>query len=111
MNRHERRRYEHVPFSMDLVIVDQKSQSRFKAHSINLSLGGVAFYAERFLESGTRITVLAQLGRSEGDNPAPIPATVAWAKVEADGAIMGVGFDAPLSPATHPKLCERLYRK
>jgi c-di-GMP-binding flagellar brake protein YcgR len=108
MTTRERRRYEHVPFSMELTIVDLQDNRRYKGRSINLSLGGIGFYAERFFEVGSRLTILAQPGHSRDQRVRPITVTVRWSRVEAEGAVMGAEFSQLLSPAVHPELYESL---
>ena len=111
MNGKERRRYEHVPFSTSLTIIDLASQRRYEGRSIDLSMGGIGFYCERFFQTGAGIAVLAQIGRPGGDRLTPIHATVRWARVEGDGAVMGAEFGEPLSPASQPRLCQCICEK
>ena len=105
----ERRLYKHIPFSAELTIVDRATRRRYKGYSINLSLSGIGFYGERFLEAGTPINILVHLGQAITDQPEQITAMVRWARVEGDGAIMGAEFDSPVTSANMPQLCERLY--
>jgi c-di-GMP-binding flagellar brake protein YcgR len=108
MNGAERRQYDRIPFRTELTIIDLATQARYSGFSIDLSLGGMGFYVERFFDKGTPIDIIAKDNRP-GHEPTRITATVQWAKVEADGAIIGARFSQQLSPAAHPELCERLY--
>ena len=104
----ERRQYERTPFSTGVTIVDQATQRQYEGHSIDLSVGGMSFYSERFFDKGSSIALIARIGQSQGSEVTSIPATVQWARVEGDGAIMGVEFCQPLSRSAHPELYERL---
>ena len=103
----ECRRFPHVPFSTDLTVVDLLDRRRYAGHSIDLSRGGIGFYAERFFPAGTRIDVVVPAGPGPG-RAVSLPATVRWSRIEADGAVMGAEFDTLLGPAVCPELYERL---
>lgn len=104
----ERRRYERVPFSTELTVIDARDRRRYKGWSIDLSLGGMSFFAERFLQAGSRIAILARLPGSRDGPATPVEATVQWSRVEADGAVMGAEFTQALSNAFQPQLYEAL---
>ncbi|KKK97688.1 hypothetical protein LCGC14_2650240 [marine sediment metagenome] len=108
MSQTDNRRYERIPFSTDLTIVDLATQLEYEGHSINLSLGGISFYAERFFDTGSRIMICARADRSGAGPVTSISATVQWCRIEGDGTIMGAEFDQSLSRSFHPELCERL---
>jgi len=105
----ERRQYERVPFRTELTIIDLGTQARYSGFSIDLSLGGMGFYTEHFFEKGTPVDIVAGDGRGGHEAVTRITATVQWARVEGDGAIIGVQFSRLLSPDAYPELCERLY--
>ena len=101
-----RRKYDRIPFSTTLEIVEVDTGHRIPGRSIDLSRGGVGFYAERFIPAGTRIRV--NLDLPAGYRPATVwlSATVMRATSEGAGGIMGAQFDSPLSPVSQPALCE-----
>ena len=104
----ERRRYERVPFSARLTVVDLASGHRFKANAIDISVVGMAFYAEKLFGNNSRIRIHIRLKDAGQEQPVEVGATVRRARLEQDGAIMGAEFDAPLSPSHQPMLYERL---
>lgn len=108
MNGGQRRQYERVPFWTALTVIDQSSQKRYSGHSIDLSLNGMRLYAERFFDVGSWIGIVAERGGAGQGPPAPILATVRWASVEAEGAVLGVEFGSVLDPRNHPELYEAL---
>jgi c-di-GMP-binding flagellar brake protein YcgR len=108
MNGSERRQYDRVPFRTELTIIDLATQVRYSGFSIDLSLGGMGFYAERFFEKGTPVDIVARDNRPGREGATRITGTVQWARVEGDGAIIGVRFSRLLSPEAYPELCERL---
>ena len=103
-----RRRYEHIPFSVELTVVDLADNRRYKGHSVNFSLGGVGFYCERFFESGARVAVVPHLRGVPEHRLRPITVTIRWSRVESDGAVMGAEFSQVLSATVHPELYEAL---
>lgn len=104
----ERRRYERVPFPMALTVVDLLRRQQYAGHGIDLSLWGIGFYVERFLEVGTRVALVLRLRSGEEAEAEPIEAVVRWARVEAGGAIVGAEFNQALSPAYHSHLYEAI---
>ena len=107
----ERRQYERVPFSCDLTIEDLGNGRRCKGCSINLSRGGIGFYADSFLATGAHVGIHLWVDRTEGRRPVELLATVRWARVEDRGAVLGAEFDCALTPAEQPLLCVFLDRR
>ena len=107
----ERRRYERVPFSAKLTVVDVASGHRFKANAVDISAVGIGFYAETLFAENSRISIPLQLKDDGREELVELGATVRRSRLEQDGAIMGAEFDAPLSPARQPRLYERLCRR
>ena len=104
----ERRRHERVPYPTELTVVDLTTQCRLAGHGIDLSLWGIGFYVESFLEVGTRIALLLQPRHGGAEAAEPIEATVRWTRVETGGAIVGAEFSQTLSPTYRPRLYESL---
>ncbi len=102
-----RRRYERVSFSVDLDVAEMPAGPKFRARSIDLSRGGVGFFARRFIPTGTRVQVAFHLVNDGKEEIAVVAATVMNTRMEGDGSVMGAAFDTPISPATQPALSRR----
>lgn len=107
----EKRRCVRVPFTTKLAVLDTVTQQTFEAASIDLSASGAQFYAGKFFAVGTRICIRLSVRQADRAVPVELRATVRWARVEKDGAIMGVEFDAPLSPGHCPELYDELFAR
>jgi c-di-GMP-binding flagellar brake protein YcgR len=104
----ERRRYERVPFSADLSVLDLTSGARYQGHSVDLSQGGIGFYCPRFLPVGSRVRLFIWLTGGGRRRCVAVEAQVRWARAEETGAIMGAEFDCLLNLAHQPLLYECL---
>ena len=107
----ERRKYVRVPFSAGLTITSISGQQTCSGNSINLSRGGIGLYCEKFFPTGTRLMIQVEMhykGRVIKDQ---LSGTVRWAKIEQDGAILGVEFDELLNPTKNNDLCNVLDSK
>ena len=107
----EKRRCERMPFRTRLTVLDAVTKRACQANSIDLSISGAQFHAGRFLVVGTHIRIRFWLGQGGQSVPVELGATVRWARVEQDGAIMGVEFDGLLSPSYCPELYEQLFAR
>lgn len=105
-----KRRYGRMPFTNRLTVTDLSNGHSCKANAINLSLGGIKLYSERFFETGTRLRIHIWPKHSAEDNPIETVATVRWAGLENDGAILGTEFDKIVSRAENLELWELLDR-
>ncbi len=104
-----KRRYERMPFITRLTVLDAVTKQACEGSSIDLSATGTQCYAERFLAVGTRISIRFWLRGLDGTVPGEVEGTVRWARIEQDGAMMGVEFDVPLSPSHCAELYEKLF--
>ena len=106
MDTRQRRRYERISLSMDLEVKDLSTGRTWRGRSIDLSRGGMGFFAERFLPKGTPIRIHLQVPWDGRHVTAQVGATVMWSRTEGDGGVMGSMFDIELSPLNQPVLCE-----
>lgn len=104
-----KRRYERMPFMTRLTVLDAITRQDFEGSSIDLSVVGAQCYVERFLAVDTRIRIRFWLRGLDGTAPVEVEGTVRWARIEQDGAIMGVEFDVPLSSSHCAELYEKLF--
>jgi len=103
------RAYERVPFARRLTVLDVNSGQKFEANGIDMSVMGMGFYSKKFFQKNSRISIQVWLDNVSQKDPVWINATVRWSKLEQDGAVMGVQFDAPVKSAEHPKLYEIIF--
>jgi c-di-GMP-binding flagellar brake protein YcgR len=101
-----KRSYERVSFSVDLEVLNLSTGQTCRGRSIDLSRGGMAFFAERFIAKGTRIRIRFWIKDNGRPVVIQVAASVQRAQTESDGGIMGAEFDAPLDPQSHPLPCE-----
>ncbi len=101
-----RRKYERMPFSTDMEIVEVETGQRSHGRSVDLSRGGVGFYAEPFIPAGTHIRATLRVPVNGRTVTISLGATVIWATAEGSGGIMGAQFDTALNPIGQPVLCE-----
>jgi hypothetical protein len=105
------RAYERVPFAKRLTVLDVNSGQKFEANGIDISVMGMGFYSKKFFQTKNRVSIQVWLDNVSQQDPAWINATVRWAKLEQDGAVMGVRFDTIIKSTEHPKLYELIYKK
>lgn len=105
------RRYERVPFFTDLEIKDLTSGKACRGRSLDVSRGGMGFFADHFMPKGSRVRISLRLRRGDRWISVQLDAIVMRSLVEEGGAIHGVAFQPELSPATCPDLCDCLDSK
>lgn len=105
-----RRQYERVPFLKKLTVLDVNTGHKFEANAIDISIKGVGFYSKKLLQKDHHISIQVWLDDDSQKDPVWIGGTVKWSKLEQDGAVMGVEFDALIKPAEHPKLYEMIFK-
>ena len=97
----ERRRKGHekrVPafFEAELRV---ENEVPIQARTANVSMGGAAFDADRFIAEGVTVQVLLRV--PEGPAPLPLMGKVMWSNDESEGvAQIGVEFLEPIPEAT-----------
>lgn len=101
------REHERVPFTKRLTVMDSISGRKYEGNGIDISVKGIGFYSEKFLAEETRISIQVWLDETKKD-PVWINATVKWAKLEQDGAIIGAQFNNLVKSAEHPRLYEMI---
>ncbi len=92
------RKFDRSRFLVDVEISVHNSGSMFVGHALNLAQSGIAVFTNRYVPAGQRVELKFRSGRNSfpvGDNR--IFGTVAFARIETDGNILGIGFAAPLS--------------
>jgi hypothetical protein len=99
------RKYERVPFSTRVEVRDQGSGMACTGRSIDLSRGGIGFFADRFLPKGSRIRLTVNMRVSGRPVAVTLDATIMRSQTEGDGGIMGAQFDKVLSPQDQSVLC------
>lgn len=107
----EKRQSDRMPFTTRLTVLDAVTSQACEGNSIDLSVTGIQLYAARFFVAGTRLRIQFWLRDLPTTAPVELGAVVRWARVEQGGAIVGVEFDAPLSPSYCPQLYEELFAK
>jgi hypothetical protein len=106
MDDQEKRRFERVPFSTTVQIRDQGTGLVTQGRSIDLSRGGIGFFAERFLPQGTRIRLTLTMRIQGRPVTTVVDAIVMRATTEGAGGVMGAQFDKVLNPLAQSLLCE-----
>jgi len=107
----ERRRYVRVPFSAELMITDSSSGEACRGRSINLSRGGIGLFCEKFFPTESRLVIQVKLLHKGKEIKDELNGIVRWAKIEQDGAILGVEFENTLNPTKNHDLCSVLDTK
>lgn len=102
------RRYERISFFAELEVTDLAHGRIFGARSIDVSRGGIGFFAKLFLPTGSRIRLTIVFRSGGQERRCVLPAVVMQAHSEGDGAVMGAAFECPLTPADQPLLCDLL---
>ena len=105
-----RRAYERIPFIKRLTVLDVNTNRIFDANGIDISVKGVGFYSSKLFQKGHHVSIQIWLDDVSQKDPVWIGGTVKWSKLEQDGAIMGIEFDALIKPAEHPKLYGMIYK-
>jgi|WetSurMetagenome_2_1015567.scaffolds.fasta_scaffold56391_3 hypothetical protein len=99
------RKYERIPLSKTVEITDMSTGITCHGQTIDLSRGGLGFFAERFIPAGTHVCVTLSVELDGKPTVVTTLATIARAEPEGSGGIMGAAFDDPLSPVHAPLLC------
>ena len=102
------RRYERVPFFVDLEVKDLSTGRSCRGRSFDLSRGGIGFFAPTFLPVGCRVRLALYLRHAPQQATAHVDAVIVRAQTETGGALLGATFDPELAPASQPLLCKCL---
>jgi c-di-GMP-binding flagellar brake protein YcgR len=105
-----RREYERVPFAKKLTVLDLNSGNTYEANGIDISVKGIGFYSKKLLQKDHHISIQVWLDDVSQKDPVCLTGAVKWSKLEQDGAIIGVQFDALIKPSQHPKLYEMIFK-
>ena len=102
----DNRKYERVPFSATVKVLDRETGLVVRGRSIDLSRGGIGFFAERFLPQGSHIRLILTMQAGGRPVTTAVDAVVMRATTEGAGGIMGAQFDRVLNPLDQSLLCE-----
>jgi hypothetical protein len=85
-------------FLVDVEVRCLKSGNQFKAHGIDISQSGMALFAKRFVAQGEAVEVAVRTTTSiAAASVVKILGSIAYARVEDEGNILGVTFARALS--------------
>ena len=107
----EKRAYARVPFTRKLIVRDLNTGQKFWANGIDISLMGIGFYSKKFLPKNHRVSMQLWLDGADKVDPVWLNGVVKWAKLEQNGAVIGVQFGAIIKSAEHQELYKQIYEK
>jgi len=107
----ERRAYARVPFTNKLIVLDMNTGHKFEANGIDISVMGIGFYCKKLFQKEHHVHIQVWLDSGERVDPVLVSGTVKWAKLEQNGAIMGIQFDMLIKAADHPELYEQICKR
>ncbi len=90
------RKFDRSRFLVDVNVRCLKGGSQFQAHGIDLGQSGISLFAKRFLGVGESVELEFREGRSA--NGRKVLGSIAYARVESDGNILGIAFARALNP-------------
>ncbi len=102
------RRYERISFFAEVEVTDLARGKTFRARTIDLSRGGVGFFARVFVPTGSRVRLAIAFRYGGQDRRCILPGVVMQARPEDDGVVIGAAFEQALAPANQPVLCDLL---
>jgi c-di-GMP-binding flagellar brake protein YcgR len=106
----ERRRYERVPFFVDVVLRTAESGRLLQARTIDFSLGGVTLTTSAALVPGEDVTMIFAIPNAGSQETTEIVGRVVGFSADVDANRVGVEFLEPLSASRSPELVSRLLR-
>jgi hypothetical protein len=98
-------------FFADLELVDRSTGRRLTGRSLDLCRDGMGLFASGFVAAGAHVQIFLRVEEAGRTATVRLSAVVVQSRAEEWGAILGVAFDSPLTPAVQPILCERLDRQ
>jgi len=105
------RRFDRAAFFADLEVVDRSTGRRLAGRSLDLCRGGMGLFASGFVAEGAPVQIFLRVDEGGRAVTVRLNAVVVQSRAEEQGAILGVAFDSPLTPAAQPVLCDRLDRQ
>jgi c-di-GMP-binding flagellar brake protein YcgR len=106
----ERRRYERVPFFVDVVLRKAEGGRLLQARTIDFSLGGVGLLTSAAFVAGEHVTIIFAIPDAGSQETTEIVGRVVGFSADVDANRVGVEFLEPLSASRSPKLVSRLLK-
>ena len=92
------RKFDRRRFLVEVNVCRLNGSQPFAAHGIDLAESGISLFTNRFIGVGERVELSFRSGSRTADaNGCKIVGSIAYARVESDGNILGISFARSLS--------------
>lgn len=93
------RKYDRSRFLVDVHVRCLNRDGQFQAHGIDLGQSGISLFTKRFVSVGESVELEFRRERpANGPHGCKIIGSIAYARVESDGNILGIAFARALNP-------------